>query len=348
MAKGENKKLQESGDPLVMSAMGAGALFATVLAAVGGWISYSALGVNHRRPLQNAIETERHTFISPTSGMLSYYVDKSAPGRPLVLVHSINAAASAYEMRPIFLQYRTQRPVYALDLPGFGFSDRSDRPYSPQLYTEAIIDFLETQVREPADVIALSLGSEFAARAAQTHPNLFHTLTMISPSGFSARNNENATQQASRSSRSDVLYRLFSFSLWSQAFYDLLVTPPSIKFFLSRSFDGRVDPALIDYDYASSHQPGAKYAPLYFVSGKLFSPDIRETVYDKLTLPVQVLYDKDFFVSFDTLPDFVKQHSNWRAVQIESTKGLPQFEKMGETAQALNTFWRETESSTGS
>jgi pimeloyl-ACP methyl ester carboxylesterase len=344
MSKGENKKLQESNDPLFISAMGAGALFATVMAAVGGWISYSALGVNHRRPLPNAINAERRTFISPTAGMLSYYADRTVQGRPLVLIHSINAAASAYEMRPIFQQYRTQRPVYALDLPGFGFSDRSDRAYSPQLYTEAIIDFLETQVHDSADVIALSLGSEFAARAANLRPDLFRSLTLISPSGLSTKQSENATQQASRSSsRSDMLYRLFAFSLWSQAFYDLLVTPPSLKFFLKQSFVGRPDPSLIDYDYATSHQPGAKYAPLYFISGKLFSPDIRPNVYEQLSLPALVLYDQDNFVKFDTLSDLVQRHLNWKAVRITPTKGLPHFERMSETAQALDSFWREVE-----
>src|SRR5579859_5130132 len=144
----ENKRLQETGDPLAIAAMSAGALLVTVVGAVGGWIGYSALGVNHRMPLPEAIEGQRHTFISPRAAMMSYYADRTASGRPLVLIHSINAAASAYEMRPLYLHYRSQRPVYAPDLPGFGFSDRSNRAYSPQLYTDAIIDFLQSQVHQ--------------------------------------------------------------------------------------------------------------------------------------------------------------------------------------------------------
>src|SRR5258707_11557150 len=120
----ENKRLQETGDPLAIAAMSAGALVVTVLGAVGGWIGYSALRVNHRLPLPEAIAGQRHTFISPRAGMMSYYADRSGGGRPLVLIHSINAAASAYEMQPLFLHYRSKRSVYALDLPGFGFSDR--------------------------------------------------------------------------------------------------------------------------------------------------------------------------------------------------------------------------------
>ena len=333
MAKGENRKLQENTDPLVVGAMSTGAVIAALAAAIGGWIGYSALRINHRADLPDAVDAERHTFITANAGMISYYADRSGKGRPLVLIHSINAAASAYEMRPLFLHYRSKRPVYALDLPGFGLSERSKRVYSPRLYTDAIVELLESQVRGgPVDVVALSLGSEFAARAAFERPDLIHSLTLISPSGFSRRSAPRET--------ADRYYKGFSFPLWSQAFYDLLVAPASIKYFLKRSFQGKVDPGLIDYDYRTGHQPGARFAPLYFISGKLFSPNIRELVYEKLTQPVLVLYDRDSFVQFDTLPDVLAKHSNWQSVRIAPTKGLPHWEKLDETAQALDEFWQ--------
>src|SRR5687767_1303581 len=140
-----DKQLTESGDSLVRAATSAGALLVAAAAAVSGWIGYSALGINHNVKLLDAIAGERRTFIGRRSGMLSYYADRTASGRPLVLIHSINAAASAYEVNPLYLYYRSKRPVYALDLPGFGFSDRSDRTYSSRLYTDAILDLLETQ-----------------------------------------------------------------------------------------------------------------------------------------------------------------------------------------------------------
>ena len=72
-------------------------------------------------------------------------------------------------MKPLFDMYRNTRPVYALELPGYGFSDRADRNYTPELFAGAIGEFLE-QVGKPADVVALSLSSEFVARAALTLP----------------------------------------------------------------------------------------------------------------------------------------------------------------------------------
>ena len=285
---------------------------------------------------------EQTSFFSKTAGRLSYYVDRSAGGRPVVFIHSINAAGSSYELKPLFDYFRGKRPLYALDLPGFGLSERSGRVYSPRLYEDAIVDFLSSQVGGAADIVALSLGCEFAARAALARPDLVHSITMISPSGFSSPGNEGRSSQQINPSTGEMLHQVFAFPLWGRALYDLIATRRSIEYFLKQSFVGEVDSGLKDYAYLTSHQPGAQHAPLYFISGKLFTPDIRGEVYEQLSLPVLVIYDCDAFVQFDTLPMMLSQHSNWRSARITPTLGLPQFERLTDTARALNFFWRPT------
>lgn len=340
MGKRKQKRKKQQCAPINA---GVGGVLSVVVGVVGGWILYSALGIDHEVPLPPALDTEQERLKGENSRFLNYYVDRSAAGRPLALVHSINAAASAYEMRPIFEHYRGKRPVYALDLPGFGFSERADRVYNPDLYADAIIDLLEQRVGEPADVVTLSLGGEFAARAALRRPDLFHSLSMISPSGFTSRENKRVSQQANDQGTSDTAYNVLSMPLWSQAFYDLLTSRKGIHFFLKQSFEGPVDAGMFEYAYLTSHQPGARYAPLYFVSGKLFTRDARVTLYEPLTIPVLVLHDRDAFVRFDMLPEVVARHDNWRSKRIAPTRGLPQFEKMPETAVALDEFWSELE-----
>lgn len=311
------------------------------LAAAAGWIAYSNLLVDHALGPRKALDADWRTFLGERSGVLTFYVDRHAAGRPLVLLHSINAAGSSYELSPLFQHYAQHRPVYALDLPGFGFSERSPRVYSPNLYVDAILDFMETQIDEPADVVALSLTCEFAAQAALDAPGRFRSLTLISPSGFTARESLNGSQQAGASRASGALYRLLAFPLWAQALYDLIATRASIHYFLSRSFEGVVDPGLDEYAYVTAHQPGARFAPLYFVSGKLFTPDIRTRVYEQLALPVLVIYDRDAFVSFDMLPETLARHSNWRGQRLIPTRGLPQFEQPEATISALDNFWEK-------
>lgn len=308
---------------------------AASLTSAAAWIVYSAALIDHNLPLPLAIESERRFFQSPRAGLLNYYVDDIKEGRPLVLVHSVNAAASAYEMRPIFENFRGRRPVYALDLPGFGFSERSDRYYSPHLFAAAISDFLERVVKEPADVIGLSLSGEFAALAAKNRPQAFHSLVLISPTGLGSASTKQMTDDANGG-----LLNVFLFPLWSQALFDLLATRASIHYFLKKSFYGTVDEGLASYAYLSAHQPGARYAPLHFISGELFTPDVRQVVYGHLQGPVLIIYDRDAYTGFERLPDLLLAHPNWSAARITPTRGLPQFEQLETCSKVLDNFWQ--------
>ncbi len=310
------------------------------LALAGGWIGYSALVIDHRQPLPDAILAEKQTFLSKAAGWLSAYVDRSAAGRPLVLIHSINAAASAYEMGPIFRHYRSRRPVWALDLPGYGQSNRLQRDYTPQLFADAIAEFVETQVGEPADVAGLSLGCEFVARAALARPELFHSLTLISPSGLGSAGSGRASQQTEARGLADGLHSALAFPLWGRALFDLIASRRSIEFFLRKSFKGPVAPGFVDYCYATAHQPGAEHVPLRFIAGSLFTPNAAGALYQKLPVPTLALYDQDYFVGFDALPQVAQANPRWRAVRIAPTRGLPHFEKLDETAAAMDAFWQ--------
>lgn len=312
-------------------------LFPVVLVGLGLALSACAPAVVRVGPdgytLRPALSGERRALSLPGFGKVVYYADPRGEGRPLVLVHAVNAAASAYEVKPLWDAYAGKRPVYALELPGFGSSDRPDTVYTPELMAQAISALL-AEVGE-ADVVALSLGSEFAARAALQGG--VHSLALISPSGFGQpKSSSQGSQRAAASDGGAGLYR--TLSAVGTPLYATLRTRPSIEFFLNKSFRGPVPEDLIQYDLETTRQPGAKFAPLYFVSGRLFNPDAYTRLYSKLNTPTLVLYDKDGFVSFDRLPLFAQQ-LGVTVVRIPETDGLPHWEKLGETRAALEAFW---------
>jgi pimeloyl-ACP methyl ester carboxylesterase len=310
--------------------------------ASGGWIAYSHFLLNHQRPLPKAIPAEQITIRFAPTGPLSAYFDRQGDGRPLLLIHSINAAASAYEMRPLFQHYRGQRPTLALDLPGYGFSARPKFDYTPEVFVKAILAALQYFDGEPADVVALSLGSEFAAAALLQRPNAFRSLALISPTGFNRRSTGRGSQIAGQKGYDGWLYDLFTVPLWARPFYDVLTTRRSIEYFLQKSFVGAIPPGFVDYAYATSHQPGAEHAPLAFVTGRLFTPGAAQRLYANVTKPTLVLHDRDAFVSFDLLPELLGQNPAWHAERIAPTLGLPHFERLAETTQALDRFWQTT------
>lgn len=276
--------------------------------------------------LPPALDAER-LEIAGRAGPLSYYV--AGDGPPLLLLHSINAAGSAFEIQPMFERYRATRRVYAPDLPGFGFSDRSDRDYSPRLYTDAVHDMLD-QVggNEPVDAVALSLSAEFLARAVNEQPGRFRRLILITPTGF--RGGSEALREPEGTTREMPWLRsVLTVPLWRRALYDSLVRPRVIRYFLKRTWGSdNYDEGMAAYADLASHQPGAEHAPYAFLSGGLFSKDIRN-VYERLELPVWLPHAtcgdfKDFSGA-----EWARERANWTVQPFEGG-ALPHFERPDE------------------
>lgn len=288
----------------------------------------------HTKPLlEPALDAVTASLQTQAAGTLSYYHDDRGTGRPLLLLHSINAAPSAMEMRPLFEHFSGQRPVIAPDLPGFGLSERGDRHYTPALYAGAITELLQAVTDEPADIVALSLTAEFAARAVLDTPGICRSLAVISPTGLGDRPPPGPTTQ-------DRLRRFFRLPLIGDGLYRALTTRASIRYFLGKAFTGDTPEPLVTYAHATTRQPGAAYAPFTFLSMKLFSPDARTSLYQPLPVPGLVIYDSDPNVRFDALPALLDSAPQWQATRIAPTLGMPHWEQIDATVDALQAFWR--------
>lgn len=271
-----------------------------------------------------AVSGERFTTRGD-AGSVACYVAGS--GAPLLLVHSVNAAASAAEVRPLHEHYRASRTVYSIDLPGFGASERSDRVYSPRLMTDALLQLLDAIGARghagPVDALAVSTGCEFLARAASEFPQRFGHLALVSPTGLRGEVPRRGPAGATRALPG--LYRALRGPGWGGALYRGLTRPAVIRYFLGRTWGSKaIDEQLWAYDVMTARLPGSEYAPLYFLSGGLFSADIL-SVYESLKQPV--------WLSHGVRGDFtdyrgrrwLEGRGNWR-FSTYPTGALPFFE----------------------
>ena len=254
-------------------------------------------------------------------------------------MHSVNAAASAYEVRPLYLHYRATRPVYALDLPGFGLSERPNLTYTPQLMIEAIhAATVEIQTRHGGtaiDAVGLSLSCEYLARAALERPEVFRSLGLISPTGFDAKLTGDGRAQTDRGS--GVALSALSVPLWSQALFNLVVSRPSMRFFLEKTWGGKgIDEGLLAYGHASAHQPGAEYAVWSFLTGFLFPDDVSR-IYRLLRLPIWSGRGvRGDFVDYRH-EDEVSSRSNW-TLHVLPTGAFPHFEALDAVTAPYDAF----------
>jgi pimeloyl-ACP methyl ester carboxylesterase len=259
------------------------------------------------------------------AGRLSAYI--AGDGPPMLLVHSVNAVGSAAEVRPIYEHFRASHTVVALDLPGFGFSDRADRVYTPGLMADAILAaarFVQSvRGARPIDALAVSVGAEFLARAGTSSPATFRSLAFVSPTGM---NHDKPLRGPPGSTLAKPgLHGLLRGPGWGGALYRLLTRPAVIRYFLERTWGGKdIDEALWRYDLVTARQPGASHAPLYFLSGGLFSGD-SDALYETLRIPVWMSHGvRGDFTNYRQEALF-KARANW-CFSVFPTGALPFFE----------------------
>ncbi|KAJ3686807.1 hypothetical protein LUZ61_015971 [Rhynchospora tenuis] len=85
---------------------------------------------------------------------IHYVVEGSGP--PVVLVHGFGA--SAFHWRYNIPELAKNYKVYALDLLGFGWSEKAIIEYDASIWMDQLSDFLSEIVKEPAFLVGNSLG----------------------------------------------------------------------------------------------------------------------------------------------------------------------------------------------
>lgn len=255
----------------------------------------------------------------------------SVTAEPVVLVHSIHAAASAWEMRELFARLGGERRVFALDLLGFGASERPDIDYDADLYQDLLRDFVREVVGEPAHVLASSVSASHALQAAAADASLFRSLVLVNPTGL-------LTQATGPDGRGRLLQNLVRLPFLGEALYNLLVSRPSLAYYGSRIYrDPAVEEENAEQQYATAHQPGARYAPAAFLGSAL-----GKNVYMALrTLEVPALSIWSGGDIVDTKREseaYAAVAPGLRQVLIEDAGSVPHEERPEEVAEAV-TGW---------
>jgi len=109
---------------------------------------------------------------------------EAGSGPPLLLVHGLGSNAAQDWGRLVGPLGRSYH-VFALDLPGFGRSERpANADYSIPMQVEAVRAFLGAVGVPKARVAGISMGGWIVARLAGEHPELVERLVLVAPAGL--------------------------------------------------------------------------------------------------------------------------------------------------------------------
>jgi len=116
-----------------------------------------------------------------TSGDVRYHYrlagDEDADRLPLVLVHGLGVSSAYWaRLRPLLA---TQRPVYALDLPGFGHTTRPRSLLDTVALGGALADWMRAVGLARVHLLGHSLGGPVAAEFTRQHPTHVARLILV-------------------------------------------------------------------------------------------------------------------------------------------------------------------------
>jgi pimeloyl-ACP methyl ester carboxylesterase len=260
---------------------------------------------------------------------IAVYQDGSGPD--LLLIHSINAAASAFEMREPFQLLRNHYRVHALDLLGYGNSDRPPLTFTADLYVDLIGDYLQS-IGRPTIVIASSLAAAYSIVAADRLPQAVSHLILVCPVGI---------RQLARPA-GPLARRIHRFLRGrpGELLLRALTTRRNTRVFLAQQAyaDARTMNAVrADTFSTCSHQPQAHYAPISFVTG-LLNCDAGPA-FSRLPMPVQLIWGREAkTTALSRADEFLALRPQTPLVVIDRAAMLVQDERPQEFVAAVQSF----------
>lgn len=230
------------------------------------------------QPLESALPGEAHLY-KWKRGHVYYKVAGAAEAPPVVLWHAPGVGAAGYEMRHLHRQLMEQYRVYTPDLLGFGNSDHPAGPYTADLYTAFLRDFLMDVVGRPATLVASGLSNNYCVAVAAQEPQFCSRVILLSP-----------LTVFEKGKRSALVEKLTRSSWLGFVAYATLTARPLLQGIVNERYVGRVaaSPAELDLAYAAAHQLGAHRAVLALWSGVL---DLDVTnLLGRLSQPVSIIW----------------------------------------------------------
>jgi pimeloyl-ACP methyl ester carboxylesterase len=207
---------------------------------------------------------------------------------PLLLLHG--AGSSLEQWRENLKAFAQQRPVYALDLLGFGGSQKAAIALNTDLWVAQVAEFWQIYLRRPMILMGHSLGASVALQAATSHPEQVARLVMLT---LPAARQEIGGAAAKIGA---VVEGWFASPLLVRPLFKLVSRPELIRSVLTKLYRdrNRVDQALLDGFVRPTQERGAARTFCYWVKSRTsdsFSPTTRELI-PLVQVPALLLWGK--------------------------------------------------------
>lgn len=232
------------------------------------------------------IQIKEHTYKSKF-GKINYTA--SGKGKPLLLIHGLGIGASHEEWNNSILFLSKYYRVYAIDLLGYGNSEKPNITYSAYLYIQLINEFISNVIKKSVYLIANANSASFAVMSCNFRPELYKKMILISPNGVGERK-EIATND-------DYWTKfIYDIPIVGTSIYNIMASKLSIKMFMHKYLyynNSLVNLNSLNKYYYYSHIGGKnnKHSFKYFIS-KYLNINIEKQL-KQIQIPIHIIWGED-------------------------------------------------------
>lgn len=252
-------------------------------------------------------------------GAKMYYLDRGA-GPVVVLIHGLGDQASVWKsaIDPLAKDHR----VIALDMIGFGHSDKPLLEYRPETLVDFLDGFLRALHIRSVSLVGNSLGGQVAAIYALEHRGAVEKLVLVDAGGYrvNADRMSPRMKQALRLSTRDD-YRYFS----SLTFYD------TKKYYPTEAY--------LDYAMSERVRRGDGYTIGKLADALLRNDDVLDNRLAAIHAPTLLIWGRfDKLVPLAVAHRFERDIKGARLVLLDKCGHVPQVECPADLDSALIRF----------
>lgn len=262
-----------------------------------------------------------------------HYIKKGS-GNPILLIHNLTQGSSSYEFHSMIDALAEKNEVYAIDLLGYGLSEKCNMTYTNYLYVQLITDFIKTVIGKKTTIITSGDSSSIAVMTCHNDPEVVNNLIFINPQSL-YQANQIPTKQTK------LLKWLVDLPIIGTLIYNMQTSKKSItKQFCDNYF---CDPALVEESYVQAYCEAAhltNYKVKYAISsylGRYMNINITHAI-KEINNNITIIQGSDVPDRETILENYEYYNGAIESVIIEDTKLLPHLEKTQLTNNTIKCY----------
>lgn len=282
--------------------------------------------------VKNYLKYTENNYYEWRFGKIRYC--KKGSGAPLLLLHDLTVGSCVYEFNKITDSLSASHEIYAIDLLGYGLSDKPYITYTNYLYVQLVIDFIKNIIGKKTDIIATGDSVPIAVMACHNDPEAINKMIFINPKNLYESN-------LIPSKQTKLLKYLLETPIMGTYIYNLLTNKISMEktfrqdyFYNPMNIDEKDILAYLE----AAHFPdySSKYVYSSYIS-KYINTNIIHAL-KEINHSISIIGGKEEPGMDDTIKNYTYYNSAIESVLIPYTKHLPHMESPDQVMESIHMF----------